>query len=201
MRLDSLQRLLHADALATLRTAGRQNLTATLRGHASTETVDLGPLTSVRLIGALHMISFRSQKNNSLIIYRPKPSSRRKKEKTSSSKFNKKMSQNQVKRREPGSKPSFKTLKYHLKRTESFPYSPPSPSYSLQSAEREFSTKTSVLLIDVRAKVISFLTYFCPPPGIFPPSKKSLLWKMLKTRKSLMRRCGNTKNKILSSSK
>lgn len=124
MRLDSLQRLLHADALATLRTAGGQNLTATLRGHASTETVDLGPLTSVRLIGALHMISFRSQKNNSLIIYRPKPSSRRKKEKTSSSKFNKKMSQNQAKRREPGWRPSFKTLEYHLKRTESFPYSP-----------------------------------------------------------------------------
>ena len=47
-------RALHAEALAALCTTSSQHLAAAFRRHASAETVALSPLTSVRLIRALH---------------------------------------------------------------------------------------------------------------------------------------------------
>lgn len=55
--LDSLQPsipLLHAETLASFGATACENGTAALGGHASTETVALGALASVRLVGALH---------------------------------------------------------------------------------------------------------------------------------------------------
>ena len=48
---------LHAETLASLCATSSQHLTAALGRHTSTETVALSPLTSVRLIRALHIIS------------------------------------------------------------------------------------------------------------------------------------------------
>lgn len=59
--------VLHAEALAALGAAAGQNAAAALRGHASTETVALGTLTLVRLIGALHNLPFRHAKTGVLM--------------------------------------------------------------------------------------------------------------------------------------
>lgn len=48
---------LNAETLTALSTTSSQNLTAALGGHASTEAVAFGTLTSVRLISALHIVS------------------------------------------------------------------------------------------------------------------------------------------------
>ena len=48
---------LNAETLTALSTTSSQNLTAAFGGHASTEAVAFGTLTSVRLISALHIVS------------------------------------------------------------------------------------------------------------------------------------------------
>ena len=48
---------LHAETLAPLVAASLEYGTAALGCHAGTEAVALGTLTSVRLIGALHIVS------------------------------------------------------------------------------------------------------------------------------------------------
>lgn len=46
---------LHAEALASLGATSGQHGAAALRGHTSTEAVDLSTLTSVRLVRAFHL--------------------------------------------------------------------------------------------------------------------------------------------------
>ena len=53
-RLQPMPPVLHAQALASLSTTGRQDGTAALGGHTGAEPVALRTLASVRLIGALH---------------------------------------------------------------------------------------------------------------------------------------------------
>ena len=55
--VSNLELSLHAETLASLSTASSQHFAAALRRHTSTETVALSPLTSVRLIRALHIDS------------------------------------------------------------------------------------------------------------------------------------------------
>ena len=55
--VSNLKLSLHAEPLAPLGATSSQHLAAALRRHTSTETVALSPLTSVRLIRALHIDS------------------------------------------------------------------------------------------------------------------------------------------------
>lgn len=55
--LQSITRSLHAKALAALCATRGQHLAATLGRHTSAETVALSPLSSVRLVRALHVYS------------------------------------------------------------------------------------------------------------------------------------------------
>lgn len=55
--VSNLDPSLHAKTLAALCATSSQHLTAALSRHTSTETVALSPLTSVRLIRALHIDS------------------------------------------------------------------------------------------------------------------------------------------------
>lgn len=70
--LDSIQawpRLLDAKTLAALCTAGGENRTASLGRHTSTETMALGALAVVRLIGAFHLLSLSCSKSSLESIY------------------------------------------------------------------------------------------------------------------------------------
>ena len=57
LMVSNLKLSLHAETLAPLGATSSQHLAAALRRHTSTETVALSPLTSVRLIRALHIDS------------------------------------------------------------------------------------------------------------------------------------------------
>ena len=57
LMVSNLKLSLHAETLAALGATSSQHLAAALRRHTSTETVALSPLTSVRLIRALHIDS------------------------------------------------------------------------------------------------------------------------------------------------
>ena len=70
LMVSNLKLSLHAETLAPLGATSSQHLAAALRRHTSTETVALSPLTSVRLIRALHgHFPFDTFKSNFQSIY------------------------------------------------------------------------------------------------------------------------------------
>lgn len=67
--IQAWSRPLDAKTLAALCTAGGENSTASLGRHTSTETMALGALAVVRLIGAFHLLSLSYSKSSLESIY------------------------------------------------------------------------------------------------------------------------------------